>query len=201
MPQKTGGPLAHVQPHPPFPSFSWVMAAQANPPSPAFAYGYVRNARAQSGMHTRPPARRTVPPELHQQPRHPHSAKPPQPPPPQRATRAKGGAVAAEHDESFMESVDYRFHDPPSRPYVPWLEGYTMRGRGAQRQVYGTRSCLLPVSNFSLTQKPAPALAQTPRPPLNFRNVDSPAVPAVLTTHGQRKRRGRGRGRGQPLML
>jgi hypothetical protein len=29
--------------------------------------------------------------------------------------------------------VDYRYHDPPLRPYVPWLEGYTVQGRDAQQ--------------------------------------------------------------------
>jgi hypothetical protein len=106
------------------------MTAEANPPSPAYAFGYVRNARAQSGKHTRPPARRTVPPGHQQQPQYPRPTRPAPAPP---ATRAKAGAVAAEHDDNLMESVDYRFHDPPSRPYVPWLEGYTMQGRGAQR--------------------------------------------------------------------
>jgi len=32
-----------------------------------------------------------------------------------------------------MKTVDYRYHDPPFRPYVPWHEGYTLRGRGAQQ--------------------------------------------------------------------
>jgi hypothetical protein len=30
--------------------------------------------------------------------------------------------------------VDYRYRDPPSRPYVPWHEGYALLGRGAQQQ-------------------------------------------------------------------
>ncbi|KAF8470422.1 hypothetical protein DFH94DRAFT_209729 [Russula ochroleuca] len=99
MSQKTGGQLVHLQPHPPFPSFSWVMTAEANPPSPAYAFGYVRNARAQSGKHTRPPARRTVPPGHQQQPQYPRPTRPAPAPP---ATRAKAGAVAAEHDDNLM---------------------------------------------------------------------------------------------------
>ena len=39
---------AHV--HPPFPSFTWVMTAQANPPSAAYAYGYVQNAHTDMKM-------------------------------------------------------------------------------------------------------------------------------------------------------
>jgi hypothetical protein len=39
---------AHV--HPPFPSFTWVMTAQANPPSAAYAYGYVQNAHTDMQM-------------------------------------------------------------------------------------------------------------------------------------------------------
>jgi len=31
-------------------------------------------------------------------------------------------------DGKFMETVDYRYHNgPPSRPYVPWLEGHKSR--------------------------------------------------------------------------
>jgi len=31
-------------------------------------------------------------------------------------------------DGKFLQTVDYRYHDgPPSRPYVPWLEGHKSR--------------------------------------------------------------------------
>jgi len=30
--------------------------------------------------------------------------------------------------------VDYRYRNQPSRPYVPWHEGYALLGRGAQHQ-------------------------------------------------------------------
>ena len=36
--------------HPPFPSFAWVMTVQANPPSAAYAYGYVQNAHTDMQM-------------------------------------------------------------------------------------------------------------------------------------------------------
>ncbi|KAF8476711.1 hypothetical protein DFH94DRAFT_103683 [Russula ochroleuca] len=106
--------------HPPFPSFAWVMTAQANPPTPAYAYGYVQNVHTRR---TRIPARRVAPPGRHRP--CPHSSRPlPSP------ARAKVEA----RDGRFMETVDYRYHDdPPLRPYVPWLEGYTLRGRGAQQ--------------------------------------------------------------------
>jgi hypothetical protein len=65
---------------------------------------------------------------------------------------------------AFQETVDYRYDDdPPSRPYVPWLEGYTMRGCGAQQLPRGQQQKqvqqeLLPLD---LTIA-APVLAQTP---------------------------------------
>ena len=52
----------HAHVHPPFPSFAWVMTAQANPPTPAYAYGYVQNVHAHR---TRIPAHRTAPPRRH----------------------------------------------------------------------------------------------------------------------------------------
>jgi hypothetical protein len=38
--------LIHVHVHPPFPSFAWVMTTRANPPTHAYAYGYIRSAQA-----------------------------------------------------------------------------------------------------------------------------------------------------------
>jgi hypothetical protein len=57
--------------------------------------------------------------------------------------------------------VDYRYHDdPPLRPYVPWLEGYTVQGRDAQQLWHQqqVKQGLLPPG---LTIA-APAIAQTP---------------------------------------
>jgi hypothetical protein len=64
--------LVHVYVHPPFPSFAWVMTAQANPPTPAYAYGYIQNAQA---LRTRPPAHRATPPGRHRS--YPRSSRPP----------------------------------------------------------------------------------------------------------------------------
>ena len=43
-----GRPHSPIRVHPPFPSFAWVMTTQANPPTDAYAYGYVQNAHTQS---------------------------------------------------------------------------------------------------------------------------------------------------------
>ena len=99
-------------PHPPLPSFAWVMAAQANPPSPAYAYGYIRNAQAHSRPRARArahnsnylPARRSLPPGLHEYPpSRPHSTTrlPPSP------TKAKTTPIlAAEHSsDKFMVNL------------------------------------------------------------------------------------------------
>src|SRR6266571_6294584 len=43
-----GRPPSPLLVHPPFPSFAWVMTAQANPPTHAYANGYVQNAHAQA---------------------------------------------------------------------------------------------------------------------------------------------------------
>ena len=89
--------------HPPFPSISWVMTAQANPPSPTYAFGYVQNARAQSGKSARLPGRSAVPPARPHLPRWPRSPVPPAPPTPAPSpTRANAATVPAEHDETFM---------------------------------------------------------------------------------------------------
>lgn len=52
----------HARVHPPFPSFAWVMTAQANPPTQRYAYGYIRNAQA---LHPRLLAHRTTPRKRH----------------------------------------------------------------------------------------------------------------------------------------
>lgn len=57
--------------------------------------------------------------------------------------------------------MDYRYHDdPPLRPYVPWLEGYTVRGRDAQllQHQQQLKRGLLP-SGLTVA---APTIAQTP---------------------------------------
>ena len=41
-------PRSPIPVHPPFPSFGWVMNSQANPPSDAYAHGYVQNALTHS---------------------------------------------------------------------------------------------------------------------------------------------------------
>ena len=61
--------------------------------------------------------------------------------------------------------MDYRYHDPPSQPYVPWHEGYTLRGRGAQqpRHVHHHRHhrhqrqqhALLPSAAFAVAAPPS----------------------------------------------
>jgi len=137
----------HAHVHPPFPSFAWVMTAQANPPAQAYAYGYIRNAQA---LHPRPLAHRVTPPGCHR----PYARSSRSPPSPARSK-------IEPCDEKFMKTVDYRHHDdPPLRPYVPWLEGYTLRGREAQqlRHQQQLKQGLLPPG---LTIA-APAITQTP---------------------------------------
>jgi len=62
-----------------------------------------------------------------------------------------------------METVDYRYHDPPSRPYVSWHEGYTLQRRGAQqqKQQHHQQEALQRVlpPGFAIA---APALARSP---------------------------------------
>ena len=76
---------------------------------------------------------------------------------------------------AFQDTVDYRYHDdPPSRPYVPWLEGYALRGCGTRQLPQGQQQQqvqqeLLPLD---LTIA-APALAQT-----------SPAVATTVSKCG-----------------
>ncbi|KAH9071110.1 hypothetical protein EDB83DRAFT_315535 [Lactarius deliciosus] len=113
-----GRPRPPLLVHPPFPSFAWVMTAQANPPTHAYAYGYVQNAHAraravtqmQTEVQTHLPASCAWP-----YPRTTKSLLPPPPPP--------ASEPAPQHE--FMETVDYRYHDPPTRPYVPWRAGLT----------------------------------------------------------------------------
>jgi hypothetical protein len=68
----------HVHVHPPFPSFAWVMTAQANPPAQAYTYGYIRNAQA---LHPRRFAHRATPPGCQR----PSARSSRTPPPPVRA--------------------------------------------------------------------------------------------------------------------
>jgi hypothetical protein len=57
--------------------------------------------------------------------------------------------------------VDYRYHDdPPLRPYVPWLEGYTVQGRDAQ-QLWHQQQLKQGLLSPGLTTA-ARAIAQTP---------------------------------------
>jgi len=104
--------------HPPFPSFAWVMTAKMNPPTRAYTYGYVQNARAharaQPQMQTQPQTRLPASCSAHREP-NPHFAKSLLPPAPAGAKASS----AALHD-TFMETVDHRDHDLPTRPYVPW---------------------------------------------------------------------------------
>jgi hypothetical protein len=100
------------------------MTTQANPPTDAYAHGYVQNAqthtRALTQRQTRLPASRTT----HHESYHPNpqrTTKPllPPPSPPAEATH-----------EMFMQTVDYRYDDPPTRPFVPWrasLPSYEMQ--------------------------------------------------------------------------
>ncbi|KAH9991258.1 hypothetical protein BJV77DRAFT_1008482 [Russula vinacea] len=154
----------HDRVHPPFPSFAWVMTAQANPPTPAYAYGYIQNVHARR---THIPAHRAALPGRHQP--YPRPSRPlPSP------ARAKVDA----RDGKFMETVDYRYHDDPSsRPYVPWLEGYALRGCGSQQLPQGqpqkqVQQELLPL-DLTITK---PALAQTP-----------PAVATVVSKCGLKR--------------
>jgi hypothetical protein len=63
----------------------------------------------------------------------------------------------------MQETVDYRYHDPPSRPYVSWHEGYTLQRRGAQqqKQQHHQQEALQRVlpPGFAIA---APALARSP---------------------------------------
>ena len=82
----------HAHVHPPFPSFAWVMTAQANPPSLAYSYGYIQNART---LHTRLPAHRATPPGRHRP--YPRSSRPTPSP-------ARARAKIEPCDEKFMVS-------------------------------------------------------------------------------------------------
>ncbi|KAH9980924.1 hypothetical protein BGW80DRAFT_299667 [Lactifluus volemus] len=84
----------HARPHihPPFPSFTWVMTTQENPPSAEHAYGYVQNARR--SLKTRLPTYRDP-----------------------CAPRSSIDSSPA-RDEKLMETVDYRFQEPLTPKYV-----------------------------------------------------------------------------------
>ncbi|KAN0141013.1 hypothetical protein V8E53_001457 [Lactarius tabidus] len=113
-------PRSPVPVHPPFPSFAWVMTTQANPPTDAYAHGYVQNARALTQRQTHLPASRNTHHESYSyQPNPQRTTKPLLQPPPAEATH-----------EMFMQTVDYRYDDPPTRPFVPWrasLPSYEMQ--------------------------------------------------------------------------
>jgi len=108
MKKKHQHPPIHV--YPPFPSFAWVMTAQANPPAPAYAYGYIQSAHVHNGIHPNPhprlPAHRVSPRARHCWP-HLRSTKS-RSPPTTRAAKSKGPAAAAvaaaavAHNEKFM---------------------------------------------------------------------------------------------------
>jgi hypothetical protein len=103
----------HFHVHPPFPSFAWVMTAQANPPMQAHAYGYIRNAQA---LHPRLLAPRGTPPRR----RRPYARSSRLPPPPARAK-------IEPRDEKFMVGrLALNF-------FVPWggrkLNTYLLRFR------------------------------------------------------------------------
>ena len=102
-------------PNPPFPSFAWVMTVQVNPPSPAYAYGHIRNCRAQARARARAhnsiciPARRSLPPGLHEcPPSHPRSSTrlPPSP------TRTRTSAILAAERSSEKLMVNLYKHPP-----------------------------------------------------------------------------------------
>ena len=144
---RQGRPHSPIRVHPPFPSFAWVMTTQANPPTDAYAYGYVQNAHTQSLPLTQ---RRTHLPgscvahhECYQS--NHRTAKPFIPPPPPPSAEVSSIAT----HEMFMvgplfffvfffstdvfffkQRVDCRYHDPPTRPFVPWrasLASYEMQ--------------------------------------------------------------------------
>ncbi|KAF8259389.1 hypothetical protein EI94DRAFT_1707145 [Lactarius quietus] len=117
--------------HPPFPSFAWVMTAQANPPTDAYAHGYVQNAHS----HTRALTQRQTRLPAHCTPHHgsyqsnPRTTKPLLPPPSLASAPAEVTPIATH--EMFMRTVDYRYDDDqPTRPFVPWradLGSYEMQ--------------------------------------------------------------------------
>ncbi|KAH9966154.1 hypothetical protein BJV74DRAFT_799574 [Russula compacta] len=179
MHKKHQRPPSHV--HPPFPSFAWVMTAQANPPARAYANGYIHSAHLHNGMHThthtRLPAHRAAPRFGRHRPNpHPRFTNPlPSPsslakekPKTKRSGKAKEVAAVTQ-DEKFMDTVDYRYHDPPPRPYVAWHEGCALRRCGAQQkhqlpqQRHHRSQCehALPPA-FAIA---TPAFAQTPPAP------------------------------------
>ncbi|KAH9955233.1 hypothetical protein BC827DRAFT_1158330 [Russula dissimulans] len=139
MYEKHRRPLVHV--YPPFPSLAWVMTAEANPPSRAYAHGYVQSAHAHVHRNTtrtlaRISAHRAASCACHRPSS--HSTRTPSPPSAWTRDAAAAAAAAATaavaDDEGLMETVDYRYHDPPSRrSYVPWHEGYTLSRQGAQQ--------------------------------------------------------------------
>ncbi|KAI9453982.1 hypothetical protein BJY52DRAFT_784681 [Lactarius psammicola] len=117
-----GRPRSPLLVHPPFPSFAWVMTAQANPPTHAYAYGYVQNAHAQARALTQTQVQTRLPASqlAHQGcywP-YPRSAKSLLPSPSLPGSAPTEATLSAPRE--FMETVDYRYHDPPTRPYVPW---------------------------------------------------------------------------------
>ncbi|KAI0245888.1 hypothetical protein BJV78DRAFT_1259365 [Lactifluus subvellereus] len=142
---------AHV--HPPFPSFTWVMTAQANPPSAAYAYGYIQNAHTdmQMQLKTRLPTHRG-----RYRPYYPRST-----------------TKSPPAHEKHMETVDYRFQESATRPYVPWRGGCsTSQGRGAQ---HATAARVL---------VPTPPLAvATANATYKKDRMTTDALPATATVH------------------
>ncbi|KAI9453974.1 hypothetical protein BJY52DRAFT_783293 [Lactarius psammicola] len=101
--------------HPSFPSFAWVMTAQANPPTHARRCK-CKHTPLRLAPHLKDATGPTLPP-----------AKPLLPSLPPSASAPAEVSFAAPHE--FMETVDYRYHDLPARPYIPWRAVLTEKGR------------------------------------------------------------------------
>ncbi|KAI0249105.1 hypothetical protein BJV78DRAFT_1230334 [Lactifluus subvellereus] len=154
---------AHV--HPPFPSFTWVMTTQANPPSAAYAYGYVQNAHTDRQMQLKMGL-----------PTHRGRYRPHYP----RSTTKSPPA----HDKKHMETVDYRFQESPTRPYVPRRGGCsTSQGRGAQHAT--AARVLVPTSPPAVatayTTYRCPGVSDDDGDKKSRITID--ALPATATTH------------------
>ena len=139
----TNRPHSPVPVHPPFPSFAWVMTTQANPPSDAYAHGYVQNAhthtRALTQRQTGLSASRTTHRESYQR-----ITKPFLPPPPAKVSPIRRHDLFMVSNQkkslkykaltggwtAFQQTVDHRYDDLPTRPFVPWrasLSSYEMK--------------------------------------------------------------------------
>ncbi|KAF8259855.1 hypothetical protein EI94DRAFT_1812610 [Lactarius quietus] len=125
-----GRPRAPIPVHPPFPSFAWVITAQANPPTHAYAHGYVQNAHTHTHSLTQRQTRLPAPYTVHHGPyqSNPRTSKTLLPPPSPAPALPEVTPIATH--EMFMQTVDYRYDDPPTRPFVPWrasLPSYEMQ--------------------------------------------------------------------------